>query len=411
LAFEALARRSALVIHSVLVDRQLIVELGGFDEGLRTCEEWDLWQRAARAGARFVAVCEPLAFYRMSSNSLTSNALTMVRDAADVIGRGFSADLRAKKPAQAHANGADPTYGTADVALALFTLWCAGYQLGRGADIATVLTAGRLVDLNNDLGYAAEVILDSLTVGAGCTLSELAGRWDVLEESLPALLGRLEAASSQPGLRRRLQYELERRVLNSAQLPDPLSLTLTAAVPFDVRRPSSFVPRQGVDRLLVRLHRGNKELGTIEMPVFGAASAYEIAQEAIDHLGVRTFVRESGADRRPRAWLTGTAIVTRGLFAKRPRRANLRPLARRAVRTAALAHLHAPTNDQWSSFCPPNAAHGEHDRRDARSTPTSSEQRFARASSGGTQAFDRPLIGTRYLRRLIPGTTTLIMSV
>ena len=181
-------------------------------------------------------------------------------------------------------------------------------ELGRGADIATVLTAGRLVDLNNDLGYAAEVILDSLTVGAGCTLSELAGRWDVLEESLPALLGRLEAASSQPGLRRRLQYELERRVLNSAQLPDPLSLTLTAAVPFDVRRPSSFVPRQGIDRLLVRLHRGNKELGTIEMPVFGAASAYEIAQEAIDHLGVRTFVRESGADRRPRAWLTGTAI-------------------------------------------------------------------------------------------------------
>ena len=57
-----LSRYCPVAIHSVLVPRQLVLEVGGFDPGLRTCEDWDLWIRLARSGARFGAVPECLGF-------------------------------------------------------------------------------------------------------------------------------------------------------------------------------------------------------------------------------------------------------------------------------------------------------------------------------------------------------------
>ena len=63
--FSVFARSPGLAIHCVLIDRRLVAQLDGFDPSLRTCEDWDLWQRIARTGARFVGVDEPLAFYRM----------------------------------------------------------------------------------------------------------------------------------------------------------------------------------------------------------------------------------------------------------------------------------------------------------------------------------------------------------
>ena len=61
---QAFAHRPGTAIHAVLVDRDAVLAVGGFDPALRTCEDWDLWQRLAQAGARFVGVPEALAFYR-----------------------------------------------------------------------------------------------------------------------------------------------------------------------------------------------------------------------------------------------------------------------------------------------------------------------------------------------------------
>lgn len=54
--FEVFAQRNAAAIHSVMVRRDLVLDVGGFDMNLTTCEEWDLWQRIARTGARFIGV-------------------------------------------------------------------------------------------------------------------------------------------------------------------------------------------------------------------------------------------------------------------------------------------------------------------------------------------------------------------
>jgi hypothetical protein len=58
---QAFAHRPSTAIHAVLVDREAVLAVGGFDPVLRTCEDWDLWQRLAQAGAQFVGLPEVLA--------------------------------------------------------------------------------------------------------------------------------------------------------------------------------------------------------------------------------------------------------------------------------------------------------------------------------------------------------------
>ncbi|TGS36178.1 hypothetical protein EN823_13155, partial [bacterium M00.F.Ca.ET.180.01.1.1] len=132
--FETFARRCVICTHALLVDRGAIVGLGGFDASLRTWEDWDLWQRLARLGRRWVMVDEPLAFHRINPNALSRNSAQMMADAEIVIARGFSPDPRVKHPASAHANGAiEANGGTAAEALAWFALWNAASDCGRGS--------------------------------------------------------------------------------------------------------------------------------------------------------------------------------------------------------------------------------------------------------------------------------------
>jgi glycosyltransferase involved in cell wall biosynthesis len=52
--FPVAARFCPIPIHACVVRRRLVQELGGFDDRQRLCADWDLWQRLARAGARFI---------------------------------------------------------------------------------------------------------------------------------------------------------------------------------------------------------------------------------------------------------------------------------------------------------------------------------------------------------------------
>ena len=49
--FADLAHFNVFAIHTCIVRRSLVEIVGGFDTSLRTCEDWDLWQRIARTGA------------------------------------------------------------------------------------------------------------------------------------------------------------------------------------------------------------------------------------------------------------------------------------------------------------------------------------------------------------------------
>ena len=336
-AFEAMARRCAAAIHCVLIERALVVELGGFDESLRTCEDWDLWQRVARTGASFVCVPQALAFYRMSQSSLTRNILPMIADARVVIARGFASDERVKKPVPAYAAGANSGLGRPELALSFFTLWCAAHEAGRSLFSKDVFEAGAVADFADNVAIVAEVIFDALVVGARCTPADLASRWQEIGPSVRSLLAFLEQASS-PGSARRVQYALERRILSSVRSGQLITLDLTAKANVNLRHPERLNFPATVDRLILEFHSGTAELGRAEIPVFGPVQPSDIAEAALASLGPRVFVGKSMVALRPRAWGLGVGAAWCALagWLKAPSTQSFRTLLRTEGRAAAL---------------------------------------------------------------------------
>ena len=73
-----LADETAIFIMSIF--RYRVYEtIGGFDETLRTNEDYDFWLRAAAAGFLFYRNDEPLGQYRRRDDSLSASELRMVR--------------------------------------------------------------------------------------------------------------------------------------------------------------------------------------------------------------------------------------------------------------------------------------------------------------------------------------------
>jgi peptidoglycan/xylan/chitin deacetylase (PgdA/CDA1 family) len=197
----------------------------------------------------------------------------------------------------------------------------------------------RLADFKEEFNLVVEVVFDALCVGAMCAPSELASRWPCFAGPLCKLLKRLEAASSYAGLARRLQYSLERRILYATDMRATTVLGLTAVASIDVRRPAALPLPATVDRLLVTIHAGEKWLGMTEMPVFTSMSSREIAKIALQTIGLRIFVQESAALRQPRTWVAGALTMAHGFMrrVRKPDGAGMRPLAREALQSAALA--------------------------------------------------------------------------
>ena len=71
--FDLFACTCVFAVHACIIRKSLVEAVGGFDTSLRICEDWDLWQRIARTGARFGAVQEVLALYRMRRASASVN--------------------------------------------------------------------------------------------------------------------------------------------------------------------------------------------------------------------------------------------------------------------------------------------------------------------------------------------------
>ena len=88
--FVALMRESNFITtSSVMIRRELFVELGGFDPALQTAEDWDLWLRvAARHLIGFVP--EALVQYRLQAGSLSRSCQRITRDRIAVISRALA---------------------------------------------------------------------------------------------------------------------------------------------------------------------------------------------------------------------------------------------------------------------------------------------------------------------------------
>lgn len=80
------------IIHplAALVRRDLVERAGGFDESLTSVEDWDLWLRISRAGARWHCVDRPLAEYRIRTGAMHDHPQRMLDNRLRVLGKFFA---------------------------------------------------------------------------------------------------------------------------------------------------------------------------------------------------------------------------------------------------------------------------------------------------------------------------------
>ena len=190
------------VLHTYVVSRSLVEKAGGFDPSLQTCEDWDLWQRIARAGARFGGVPEILAAYRMRADSASKNARRLLADGVRVLTRGHSADPRVPKPHPIYPNG----FPKDELPLCILHLACAcaGYMIGQGKDARDILDqlGGNIrSDLNPyEIGSC---IFRHAMVSSARPVKDWAGLRSDLKTLSDPFLASLEAYSTTPSLSKR----------------------------------------------------------------------------------------------------------------------------------------------------------------------------------------------------------------
>lgn len=70
-------RRNLLVGASLMISRNLFLSLGGYDEDLRSCEDFDFWLRILEAGVLVLNINLPLYLYRINEAGLSRNHLNI----------------------------------------------------------------------------------------------------------------------------------------------------------------------------------------------------------------------------------------------------------------------------------------------------------------------------------------------
>jgi peptidoglycan/xylan/chitin deacetylase (PgdA/CDA1 family) len=342
--FETFARDCPVVIHAVVLERALVVEQGGFDPGLRTCEDMDFFQRIARTGTPFLLVPEALAFYRMRQGSLSTDAQAMLVDTDLVIDRAFGPDPRVVRPAARHAAGADAAFGGKDMAKAINALWCAALEIGLGG--AGTGFVRPLPDHRSDLAESCrQTIVEGLMFGGQLLPDELPRRGAQLAGPLRRLFGELEMLTQRRDLARMLEFAFEPEIFR----PDAPTASLIAGnvllVRQDIGHLQPIAPAAGIDRVRVEFRSGLRLVGRIEAPALSGFSARDVMRLALDSVSLAELVRSGGLIRRPRFWLHAALATTQlgldVLAAKAKRRAvpvrSLRALAKTALAEAALA--------------------------------------------------------------------------
>lgn len=131
-----LSRSVNVVVHGLMFRRDLLERTGPFQPGMPTAEDWDLWLRMARIGARFrPARADVVARYTMRPGSACSNGLKLVRGVENVVRIAASEDPRVQSRLEV------PPYEAEELdAMGIHNvLWSASRNLGLGGNPDEVL--------------------------------------------------------------------------------------------------------------------------------------------------------------------------------------------------------------------------------------------------------------------------------
>jgi hypothetical protein len=89
--YQTLLRANFLIPSTIVMRRSIIMGVGLFDPGLRSCEDWDLWLRILQEHS-IVGTSACLARYRLHDSSLSANPAGMQRAKQAVVEKHFGPD-------------------------------------------------------------------------------------------------------------------------------------------------------------------------------------------------------------------------------------------------------------------------------------------------------------------------------
>ncbi|MFZ4602492.1 MAG: glycosyltransferase family 2 protein [Caulobacterales bacterium] len=338
--FPELARTCPFSPIALIVKRAEVQALGGFDDSLITCEDWDMWQRLARRGRAFAQTDEALAYYRSRPGSLTRKTTRLLEDSRFVIARAHGRDPREPDDAP-YADGADPA-GLVD-AMAQSALYIAATGLGLGVDPRQCFEGLDLAAWSFDAKVMAGVIVDAVAYGRAIDRAALASDWETVRGRFDALADALAQAT---GLTRQidcLRAYLEIETRGPSAFSDGFRSDVVHALRLDPNAPPRELSGEGRPILLAALASRGACLGSVEwICEDGRAPAPDVAlgvSETLKLASPRALVRGTGAPSRLSFWMKAAPEALRAASAGDQTQA-----IRRAIRNAAAAAL-APVPD------------------------------------------------------------------
>ncbi|MBD2109856.1 trifunctional glycosyltransferase/class I SAM-dependent methyltransferase/polysaccharide deacetylase [Nodosilinea sp. FACHB-13] len=279
--FPIVARYCPFAIHACVVKQTVFTQAGGFDTSLMTCEDWDLWQRIARQGARFGGIPEILAYYRMRPKSLSGDGTQFFKDGLRVLRQGCTPDPRITNP--------QPNYQAGLSADNLSNLefywasWPAGLVLGLGRDASPLLSLLHGPAPGLDPHCVAANLFESTPLPSCSHPAAWWQLWEVVCPLLQKFLNALEELSKASGLAQRVARILERMVLEQAiDAPWPLQVGKTYGVLLEITQPIvNIVPPEGFERLYGVVTMAGRRLGTIELPICDGVVSELVLKDSI----------------------------------------------------------------------------------------------------------------------------------
>ncbi len=279
--FPIFARRCIFAIHTCVIRRALVMEVGGFDLSLDQCEDWDLWQRIARTGAQFGVVCEVLAHYRMRPKSLSVDGFRMLTGLLRMMHQGESSDPRVPNPAPAYASGL-PESCPPEIQF-FAACWAAGMLLGQGQDARPLLRLLKEVHASdlNPSDVAKTIFRTTLFPSSRAPASWLE-LWPAIETHVREFLRALETQAQAVGLARRTQMCLERMIVECSDAWKPVTVGAFHAICLEVTEP---IPDVSLAATIERLHctvmLRRERLGAVELPVCDGRVPSAVLADAI----------------------------------------------------------------------------------------------------------------------------------
>lgn len=341
--FPIFARTCAFSVHCILVKRTLVAAAGGFDETLRACEDWDLWQRLARQGVRFAQTADVIAYYRRRPGSMSRDARRMMEAIATVIRRAYGPDPRVSTSGP-YANG--KPHDDLNDALLTAVVYNAGVGIGAGQDVES------LWDFAPDLSRApldgrmiGALLVQGIDFGLAMSASELAAQWDTFRPRIEAFLNALSARTGAARQAEVARAYAEALVLGAKAFPGGWRGDHVCALAFDVERDLGELTPADRPLVVAALHHKGHFLSAFEFPE--AVLKDPLARGAAMGLAVRSWptmrgLKEAGAYLRLGFWMrfAGELLAPRrrAQRSNRPLRARLRDVKSRLGSAARRAH-------------------------------------------------------------------------